>query len=78
MRTLLDALKTLKLWQIVVLVIVLLGAAGGTYGGYARVRADPIISAGPAPVLRPSRMGRIKAQGYWIDTWQQLGALEWA
>jgi multidrug efflux pump subunit AcrA (membrane-fusion protein) len=53
MRTLLDALKTLKLWQIVVLVVVLLGAAGGTYGGYARASGPERPTLGTNQQLIP-------------------------
>ena len=35
METLWNAFKTLAPWQILVLAVVLFGAAGATYGGYA-------------------------------------------
>ncbi len=53
MRTLLDVLKTLKLWQIVVLVIVLLGTAGGTYGGYVRASGLDLPTLGTNQQLIP-------------------------
>jgi RND family efflux transporter MFP subunit len=62
MRTLLAALKTLKPWQIVVLAIVLLGAAGGTYGGYARASGPDQPTLGTNQQLVPVKYGNLVNQ----------------
>jgi RND family efflux transporter MFP subunit len=55
-------LRNLKGWQIVVLVIVLLGAAGGTYGGYARASGPDRPALGPNQQLVPVKYGNLVNQ----------------
>jgi RND family efflux transporter MFP subunit len=57
-----DALKSLRPWQIVVLVIVLLGAAGGTYGGYARASGPERPVLGTNQQLIPVKYGNLVNQ----------------
>ena len=57
MGTFLDALRTLKLWQIGVLLAVLLGAAGGTYGIYAWLSGSGKVGLAEDQQLVPVQYG---------------------
>ncbi len=62
MESFLTALKTLKPWQIAVLVVVLLGAAGSTYGGYTRVNGTGQGDLGEDQQLIPVQFGDLVNQ----------------
>ena len=62
MGSLLAAWETLKLWQIIVLVVVLTGAAGGTYGGYTQVDGSSKADLGEDQQLIPVRFGDLVNQ----------------
>ena len=62
MESLLAALKALKLWQIIVLVVVLFGAAGGTYGGYTQVNSSRQVDLREDQQLIPVRFGDLVNQ----------------
>ena len=59
MGTFLDALRTLKLWQIGVLLAVLLGAAGATYGIYAWLSGSGEVSLAEDQQLVPVQYGNL-------------------
>ena len=57
-----DVFKTLKLWQIGMLVVVLVGAAGATYGVYALVSGSGLASLGEDQQLIPVQYGDLVNQ----------------
>ena len=59
MALIINVFKSLALWQIAVLVLVLFGAAGATYGGYARVSAPNVVKLEENQQLIPVRLGRL-------------------
>ncbi len=62
MLALLNALKTLRPWQIVTLVIVLFGAAGATYGVYTRLGGPDQAGLADDQQLIPVRYGDLVNQ----------------
>ena len=62
MTALLKALKTLKPWQVSVLVAVLVAAAGGTFGIYALAGSSGGVSLGEDQQLIPVRLGDLVNQ----------------
>ncbi|MSQ40059.1 MAG: efflux RND transporter periplasmic adaptor subunit [Dehalococcoidia bacterium] len=62
MGVLVDALKTIRLWQIGVLVTVLAGAAGAIYGGYALVGGSGSTGASANQQLIPVVFGNVVNQ----------------
>ena len=62
MGALVDVFKTLKLWQIGMLVVVLVGAAGATYGVYALVSGSGLASLGEDQQLIPVQYGDLVNQ----------------
>ena len=52
-----NAFKTLKIWQIAVLAVVLFGAAGATYGGYVRSSSPTLVELEEDQQLIPVRYG---------------------
>ena len=53
----LNTLKSLRLWQILVLFFVLFGAAGGTYEVYGRTTAAPLVDIGENQQIIPVQYG---------------------
>lgn len=59
MRTLLDAFKVMKPWQIGVMAIVLIGAFGGTFGAYYLISRSDDTGLGDDQQLIPVRLGNL-------------------
>ncbi|MCH8108655.1 MAG: hypothetical protein IIB15_00865, partial [Chloroflexi bacterium] len=59
MRTLLDAFKVMKPWQIGLMAIVLIGAFGGTFGAYYLISGSDSTSLGDDQQLIPVRLGNL-------------------
>ncbi len=52
-----NAFKSLTLWQIAVLTVVLFGAAGATYGGYVRGTSPDLVDLEENQQLIPVKYG---------------------
>ena len=59
MEALFDSLKVVKLWQVAVLAALLVGAAGGTYGGYVLVTRSGGDGLGENQQLIPVQRGNL-------------------
>ena len=59
MRSIWSALKGLAAWQILVLIVVLFGAAGATYGGYIRANGQESVELAEDQQLIPIRYGNL-------------------
>ena len=59
MRSIWSALKGLAAWQVLVLVVVLFGAAGATYGGYIRANGEESVELAEDQQLIPIRYGNL-------------------
>jgi RND family efflux transporter MFP subunit len=59
MRSIWSALKGLAAWQVLVLIIVLFGAAGATYGGYIRANGAESVELAEDQQLIPIRYGNL-------------------
>ncbi len=59
MRSIWSALTGLAAWQVLVLVVVLFGAAGATYGGYIRANGEESVELAEDQQLIPIRYGNL-------------------